>query len=142
MKRFILALTLILQFNYTYASNENTHKYKSCENNFTHKKTSTGEIFRTSDVVYHTNKLEAFKKVSKYIAMDGWNINNSDINIGMINASQDVPFSNGKVAPLNIFINNIEDAIEISISYSTSSGVYSPKDAVMNNFCKIITSAT
>ncbi|MEZ9701106.1 hypothetical protein AB4455_25585 [Vibrio sp. 10N.261.46.E12] len=119
------------------------HSYigNACVKNFTHEGNMVlGNTFKTNALIENVSKKSAFEKVSKYVAMDGWHITYSDKDLGIISGSQTVSFGEGKSAPLNILINAKGQDSEISISFSTSMGVYSPSESVMNNFCKMVNS--
>lgn len=145
MKKLFLSSALILVTGCASTGPESiaTNDTRSCAQNFTHEgNLMTGKIFKTHDIVQGANKKSAFTKISKYIAMDGWHITNSDRELGMINASQTVSFGKGKTAPLNVSIDELDEGVKVSISFSTSMGVHSPAEAVMESFCKMVTSAT
>lgn len=111
-----------------------------CAKNFTHEGSlMTGKVYKTNGIIYGADKNSAFAKIIKHIAMDGWHILNSDKELGMINASQTVSFGKGKTAPLNVSIDQVNNDVKVSVSFSTSIGVHSPAEAVMESFCEIIT---
>ena len=145
MKKIILSSVLVLTTGCVSTAPESiaTNDLRSCAQNFTHEGSlMTGKLFKTNDTIQGISKNAAFAKISKYIAMDGWHITNSDKELGMINASQTVSFGKGKTAPLNVSIDEVEKDVKVSISFSTSMGVHSPAEAVMESFCKMVTSAT
>jgi hypothetical protein len=115
---------------------------RTCAQNFTHAGSLiTGKSFKTNDIIANTDKKTAFTKISKFVAMDGWHILNSDHELGMINASQTVTFGEGATAPLNISVDQLNNSVKVSISFSTSIGVHSPAESVMESFCGMIASA-
>jgi hypothetical protein len=58
--------------------------------------------------------------------------------MGVISAAQDVSYGKGKTAPLNVVLEEDESKVKVSISYSLSGGVSSPKKAVIKSFCNTI----
>lgn len=145
MKKLFLSSMLVLTAGCASTGPESiaTNDPRSCAKNFTHEGSlMTGKVFKTNDTIQGVSKKSVFTKVSKHIAMDGWHITNSDSELGMINASQTVSFGKGKTAPLNISIDEFDAGVKVSISFSTSMGVHSPAEAVMESFCEIVGSAT
>lgn len=146
MKKIITVSALILMTGCASTGsvknvNEDSGERKPCVKNFTHEGNMVlGSTFKTNALIENVSKKSAFEKVSKYVAMDGWHITYSDEDLGIISGSQTVSFGEGKSAPLNILINAKGQDSDISISFSTSMGVYSPSESVMNNFCKMVNS--
>ncbi|GAA4094879.1 hypothetical protein [Zhongshania borealis] len=115
---------------------------RDCARNFTQEGSIvTGKVYRTSIYLEGTGKKRAFSNISKGLAMQGWNISNSDSELGMLNANQSVAMSNGGTAPLNISVDDTSSGSEVSLAFSTGMGVYSPPNAVMEEFCKIVSVA-
>jgi len=144
MKKLILSAVVILTTGCVSTTPENLapNDSRTCAQNFTHAGSLvTGKTFKTNDLITNIDKKSAFSKISKFIAMDGWHILNSDSDLGMINASQTVSFGDGKTAPLNVSVDQVDSNVKVSISFSTSMGVHSPADAVMESFCEMVASA-
>lgn len=102
MKKLILSSVLMLTTGCVSTAPEGlaSNDSRACAQNFTHEGSLiTGKLYKTNDTIQHVSKKSAFTKISKYIAMDGWHIINSDGELGMINASQTVSFGKGKTAP-------------------------------------------
>jgi len=144
MKKLILSAVVILTTGCVSTTPENLapNDSRTCAQNFTHAGSLvTGKTFKTNDLITNIDKKSAFSQISKFIAMDGWHILNSDSDLGMINASQTVSFGDGKTAPLNVSVDQVDSNVKVSISFSTSMGVHSPADAVMESFCEMVASA-
>lgn len=115
---------------------------EQCETNFTKKGNFfKGSTFKTWANVEGVSTSDAYKKVYQYMAKDGWKLSPSDKELGIISASQEVSFGNGKSAPLNVVIEDDGGSTKISMNYSVSGGVTSPKKAVLKSFCETIASA-
>ncbi len=128
------------------ASTEPTHLVTSdtraCAQNFTTQgNLLTGMLFKTHDTLPSVTKKDALSKTAKHIAIDGWHITNSDVDLGILSAAKTVSFGDGKTAPLNITFDEQNNGVKASIAFSTSSGVASPSEAVMKSFCEMITIA-
>ncbi len=116
---------------------------EQCKTNFTKEGSFlSGTTFKTWAEVEGVETADAFKKVYLQTVKDGWKITSSDKEMGIISAAQDVSYGNGKTAPLNIIVEKSStNGSKISITYSLSGGVKSPEKAVIESFCKTISSA-
>ena len=116
---------------------------EQCRTNFTKEGSFfSGTTFKTWAEVEGVEPADAFKKVYLQTVKDGWKITSSDKEIGIISAAQDVSYGNGKSAPLNIIVEKSStNGSKIFITYSLSGGVKSPEKAVIESFCKTISSA-
>ena len=114
-----------------------------CKDNFTSEGSFfTGTTYKTWAEIGGLTTAEAYKKVYVQTVKDGWKITNSDKDIGIISAAQEVSFGNGKSAPLNIVVERgAPGSTKISITFSLSGGLKSPESAVIESFCKLIGSA-
>lgn len=107
-----------------------------CGGNFTVEGSFfSGKTYKTWADFPGTKPDDAFKKVYAYTVKDGWKVSQADKELGVISASQDVSYGNGKTAPLNLVIEPIANGTKVSMTYSTSGGVTSPDDAVKKHFC-------
>ncbi len=108
-----------------------------CEINFTEEGSFIkGKTYKTWALFDNVQPTDAYKKVYLYTVKDGWKITESDKELGVISASQDVSYGQGKTVPLNIVVEEAGSAgSKVSITYSTSGGVKSPTDAVKKHFC-------
>ncbi|MAZ66374.1 MAG: hypothetical protein CMF25_04630 [Kangiellaceae bacterium] len=112
---------------------------RACAQNFTYDGSFlAGRTFKTKDIVKGVNPKTAIKRAAKYTAEDGWNIANIDKEMGIISASQNVSFGDGKTAPLTISVDSSSGGSEVRMSYSISGGVTAPVDAVKDHFCATI----
>jgi len=99
----------------------------------------TGKQYKTSVVLPEVSSQTAFKKAYASIVKKGYQITQSDKDIGVISASQQVTGSKGgKTAPLNVLVESDSGAgSKIDFSFSTAGGLMAPEDAVRDEFCKI-----
>ncbi|MFV0478560.1 MAG: hypothetical protein ACK5ME_12115 [Parahaliea sp.] len=113
-----------------------------CESHFTKEGGFfKGTTFKTWADIKGISSSQAYKKAYLHLSKEGWKIVSSDKDIGIISASQDVSFGEGKTAPLNVVVEESGSGTKISISFSLSGGVMSPSSAVKDSFCDIITAA-
>jgi hypothetical protein len=117
---------------------------EQCERNFSKDGGFfKGTTYKTSAIFKNVKPSTAYKRVYLYTAKDGWTITESDKDLGIISASQDVSFSKGKQVPLNIIIeDNGATGSKVSLTYSTSGGVSSPTEAVKKHFCSTLAEVT
>jgi hypothetical protein len=116
---------------------------EQCKTNFTKEGSFlSGTTYKTWAVVEGAEYSDAFKNVYLQVVKDGWKITNSDKEMGIISAAQDVSYGNGKTAPFNVVVEKESELnSKISITYSLSGGVKSPEKAVVDAFCKTIAAA-
>jgi hypothetical protein len=112
---------------------------RECARNFTYDGSfAKGRTFKTNALVRNVSQDQAMKRAVRYIANDGWQINNTNTELGIISASQTVSYGNGKTAPLNVGIESAQGGVEVSLTYAISGGLSSPVDAVQNFFCTLV----
>lgn len=116
---------------------------RECAQNFSYTGSFlSGRTYKTYAHIKGVEQKTAMSRVAQFTANDGWNINSVDKELGIISASQTVSYGDGKTAPLNIsFLQNTDD-LKLSLSYSTSGGVSSPLDAIVDHFCKTVEAAS
>lgn len=116
-----------------------TSDQRPCAQNFTFEGSFiTGHTFKTNDFVSGVSKAEAMERGAKFTMADGWTITHTDKDLGIIGASQNVSFGQGKTAPLNIGVDEKTGGVNVNMSYSISAGVASPVEAVKDHFCSTI----
>lgn len=144
MKRFTLVLMAISAIALLSAcggptKSLQTNDSRECARNFTYDGSFlSGRTYKTNAFVANVSQDEAMKRAARHISNDGWNITNTDTNLGIISAAQTVSYGQGKTVPLNVSIAPVQGGVKVNISYSTSGGVTSPVDAVSRSFCEII----
>ncbi len=111
-----------------------------CENNFTEEGGFfSGKTFKTSAEFSGVKKDKAYKNVYLYTVKNGYKIIESDKEMGIISASQNVSYGKGKTAPLNIIVEELgKSDSKVSITYAVSGGVTSPSNAVKEYFCNTL----
>jgi len=96
----------------------------------------SGKTYKTWSIFENILVSKAYKQVYRYTVKDGWHITSADKNLGVISASQEVSYGQGKTVPLNIVVEQLgKTGSKVSITYTTSGGVSSPDDAVQKHFC-------
>lgn len=121
------------------AANPNPGDSRECARNFTYDGSFlTGRTFKTNAFIKNTAQADAMKRAARYIAQDGWQINNTDQSLGVISASQTVSYGQGKTAPLSVGFEQKKGGVQMGVSYAISGGVTSPVDAVQKFFCSLV----
>jgi len=113
---------------------------RECMQNFTYEGSYwSGRTFKTHGVVQNVSKSVAVERAARYIASaGGWQITTVDKEIGIISASQTVGHGKGKTNPLNVSIETIKNGVNVSISFSCTSGEAVRGHVLQNTFCSII----
>lgn len=142
MKNKLLFLSMLLLAGC--GSTGPTHVAKNdprpCAYNFTKEgSVLSGYLFRTHDILPNESQKSAVEKMTKELAMNGFNIINSDSKMGVINASQTVSFGKGKTVPLNVSVDPYSSGVKVDMSFTLIVGLYTPTDLVKEAFCKALT---
>ena len=116
-----------------------------CEKNFTVKEGFFGKkIYKTWQDLQDLMPQTIFKRAYAFLVKEGWVINFTDKETGVISAlQQDVSADGGgKVAPLNIFIENAGNYLggksggtRVTMTFSIPGGLHAQEDMVRKNFC-------
>lgn len=101
----------------------------------------SGKTYRTNGVMPGVSRLDAFARVLKFTADNGFTVLKSDRDAGTISAAQSSSYSSGKLVPLNIAMADSGSDTLISLSYIVPLGSLSPDDAVQKHFCLTIAAA-
>lgn len=110
-----------------------------CADNFTVEGSlMSGRTYKTFAVVPGVTKADAIAAAGRNLATDGWQINSTNENMGVISASQGVTGGTGKTVPLNVLVDDVTGGVKVSMTYRTSGGLSSPTDAVVKQFCTTI----
>jgi len=117
-----------------------TSDNRECIRNFiTEGSFVSGRTFKTHQLVPNVSKSVAMERAARYLATDGWQINTIDKELGVISAAQPVAWAKGgKTAPLNVSIESVEGGINVSLSFSATSGALVRGELLKNTFCSII----
>jgi hypothetical protein len=99
----------------------------------------TGKGYKTTVALPKLSSRIAFKRAYASLTRNGYQIVQSDKEIGSISASQQVTAPDGgKSAPLNVLVESVSGAgSKIVFTYSTSGGLFAPEDSIRDEFCKI-----
>lgn len=125
-----------------------------CEKNFAVKDGFFGKkIYRTWQEIVDLPRQAIFIRTYTYLVKGGWIINLTDIETGVISASQvdDSSGSAGKMANLNILIENAANyfggvasrrgvavGFRVTMTFSVPSGLDAHEDMVRGNFCEAL----
>jgi hypothetical protein len=111
---------------------------RECAVNFTYDGSAmSGRTFKTNVVIPKVTQAQGMKRATSFIVSEGWQITNTNNELGIISASQTVSYGSGKTAPLNVGFTKVNSGLKVNISYSISGGVTSPVKAVRDYFCSI-----
>lgn len=142
MKNTILGMLIILSVTGCATSGIQTlqtNDSRACAKNFTYSGSFlAGRSYKTNVFIPKVSKKTAMERAARYIINDGWQITNTNENLGIISASRTVSYGEGKTVPLNIGIESKNGGVKVSIFFSTSGGVISPLEAIKNHFCSTI----
>lgn len=128
--------SVVILFGVIFISGNAWADSAQCEDNFSVEGNFfSGKIYKSWAEFAHVKTNLAYKKVYAYTAKGGWQISQADTELGVISASQNVSYGNGKTAPLNILVEKSGSGSKVSMTYSTSGGITSPEDAVKKHFC-------
>jgi hypothetical protein len=101
----------------------------------------TGKKFKTFEDFPKASKSSAFDSLAASIASSGFQITNSNKDIGIISANQTVSYGQGKTVPLNVVVkNNSTGGIRVELVFSLSGGLATSADSIQNKFCDILAS--
>ena len=120
-----------------------------CEKNFTAKEGVLGrQIYNTWQVLPEITPQKAFRRAYIYLIREGWAINLTDKEFGIISASQQGVSSGegGKAAPLNVLIEDLGDSggglspkgIKATVTFSIPGGLHASEDGVRRSFCDML----
>lgn len=118
-----------------------------CENNFSVKEgLFEKKIYKTWQDFPIVPIQSVYRRAYKSLVKDGWIINLTDKEGGVISASQleGSPNEGGKVVPLNIFIENagkygsILGAVRVSMILPVPGGLHADEHMVRKTFCAIL----
>lgn len=101
----------------------------------------TGSTYRTNATVQGVRRQDAFSRALAFTAENGFTILASDKEAGTISAAQTISYGKGKTVPLNVVLSDAGTDTRISISYATTSGMFSPEDAIKRHFCMTVAAA-
>jgi hypothetical protein len=115
---------------------------RPCVQNFTTEGSFfSGKTYKTSVFVGKIDRDAAFVRAAQFIVTDGWRMATSNKETGIITATQDVNWSEGKTAPLGVVLKSTTEGLTIQVTFSTGAGQASPKDAVIKALCGITDAA-
>lgn len=116
-----------------------TDDTRECAQNLTYDGSFImGRTFKTSQYIHGVSKNIAVEKAARFLAAEGWAINNTDKELGIISASQTISFGKGKTAPLNVGIEPKRKGINVSITFTISGGTTTSLNSVKDQFCGVI----
>jgi hypothetical protein len=101
----------------------------------------TGKQFKTYEDFPKESKASAVDNLVATIASSGYQITNSNKELGIISANQTVSYGQGKTVPLNAVVKeNPSGGVQVALVLSLSGGLTTSADSVQTEFCKILSS--
>lgn len=115
---------------------------RPCIANFTTKGSfMSGKQYQTWQDLPAVNKGDAYTRIYAAIVKDGWKIAQTDKEVGVISAANEVSFGSGKSAPLNILIEAAGNGVKVSATFSTSGAVAAKTKSVQESLCGYLKAA-
>lgn len=100
----------------------------------------TGKSFKTWQEYPGLSQTDAYKNVYQKIVSDGWRVNSSDKEMGMLSVTQEVSYGSGKAAPMNVLVESLgSSGSKITITFGTSGAVAVKASALRDKFCSYLT---
>jgi len=101
----------------------------------------TGKQFKTYEDFPKASKASAFDNLVATIASSGYQVTNSNKELGIISANQTVSYGQGKTVPLNAVVKeNPSGGVRVDLVFTLSGGLATSADSVQSEFCKILAS--
>jgi len=102
----------------------------------------TGRTFRSFADFDAVDKESAFRRVAAAVVSEGYQVTNTDKDLGMISASQTVSYGKGKTVPLNPLVKaRSGGGVRVEVLFQMSGGLSVSEDSVRKSFCNIIEAA-
>lgn len=102
----------------------------------------TGKMYKIATILSGTSSDAAYRGAYRFVVKEGWKIQQSDKDAGVIAAVNNEYFNKGKTLPLNVVVEPATDGAKISLTYATPAGLSSPDEAVRDHLCKLIAAAS
>ena len=97
-----------------------------------------GTVFKCSKEYANISKEKAFDKIVSSMAINGYHINNSNKELGLISAALPVTAGKGQTVPMNVVVNKeANKQIKVSATINIPGGVMGGGDETTNYFCTV-----
>lgn len=137
-KKFALGILLVLASSASMAD----APAGSCESNFTSKGSFfAGKQYQTWQQYDTVSKADAYQKIYSALVKEGYKIQQSDREGGVISAAQEVSFGNGKASPLNVVVEQVGNGSKATVTFSMSGGVSAKATTVQQSLCSYLHAA-
>ena len=122
----------------------NTVDNRPCVANYsTEGNVLTGKQFKTYEDFPTLEKNASFDKLVASIAIAGWQVTNTNKDLGIISASNAVSYGKGRTVPFNAVITNLKPrGIRVNLVFTLSGGMLISADAIQEDFCKHLASVS
>ena len=97
-----------------------------------------GKKYSTWTEYAAVSKADLFSRVVTNVAKDGWTINSSDKETGIISASSTVSYGKGSVAPLTIVIEPSGNGSKATATFHVGGGQTAKEATVRDKICSYI----
>jgi hypothetical protein len=139
MKKHLSLITLIAAGMFAAAAHADE---AACIANFkTTGSFFSGKQYQTWLALGNVAKTDAYTKIYGSLVKDGWKIGQTDKEVGVITASQEMSYGQGKSAPLNILIESEGTQTKATATFTTSGGVAAKAASVQKSLCGYLTAA-
>ncbi len=78
-----------------------------------------------------------FEKAAQSLAADGWQITNTNKDVGLITAIQQA-IDGGRNSSLNTVVKQENDKVRVELTFSLGAMMKSPDNSVRDGFCKVL----
>lgn len=102
----------------------------------------TGKMYKIAMDLPGASSGAAFRGAYRFVVKEGWKVQQSDKDAGVIAAVNNEYFNKGKTLPLNVVVEPTSGGARISLTYSTPAGLSSPDEAVRDHLCKLVAAAS
>ena len=108
-----------------------------CSSNYTKTGSlASGLQYNTSEAFAGVAQRQAFQRVYAFTAQNGFTIDISNEDAGLILASKSESYGHGKAVSLNVTVKPEGAGSRVIITYATSGAVMSPSAVIQQHFCK------
>jgi len=143
MKNVLVVFLFVTMLGGCASTGEKTIVQSDCAPNFTEEgNIFTGKMYNSFKDFPNASKEKAFDRVLSTVASRGWQVINSNKDIGLISVAQGVVGGKGSTSPMNVMINSAGKGIRVEITRKVDGGQIASSDGIANTFCAIFNSVS
>lgn len=112
---------------------------RSCVKNFTTAGTFlTGQTFSSFEEHEGKKTTVVYGQVIRSLTSRGYQITNSDKNMGLVSATNPVIFGEGTTATMNVMVTNVNNRVRVETTFSIPGFTTTSTSEVRDEFCTIL----